>query len=92
MARDIEDLPRWFARAAAMVQGAAHMMDRRDTKALARAVLRIAALLDGLGAGARGLDAAGRANWIEDASQILAEARDLFGLLRQIGGVMEPPP
>jgi two-component system cell cycle response regulator DivK len=89
MARDIENLPRWFDRAAAMVEGAAHLMDRRDTAALARAVTRIAALMDGIGASARGLDEASRANWIEDVSQILAESRDLFGLLRQIGERIE---
>jgi hypothetical protein len=94
--RDIESLPRWFERAAGMIQGASGMLDRRDTSALGRAVRRIAPLMKAIGGGAQGLDASARENWVEDVSQLLAESRDLVGLLRQIaeksGGLGIPAP
>ena len=81
---DIENLPQWFERAAGMIQGASGMLDRRDTSALSRALRRVAPLMRAIGIGAKGLDANARETWVEDVSQLLAESRDLIGLLRQV--------
>jgi len=85
--RELESLPRWFDRAAATLNGAVHMIDRRDTAALSRAVARVASLMETLhGAAETSSDPA----WAEDIAQILAECRDLYALFRQIAKGLDP--
>lgn len=85
--RELESLPRWFDRAAATLNGAVQLIDRRDTAALARAVGRVATLMETLhGAAETSRDPA----WSEDIGQILAECRDLYALFRQIATRVEP--